>query len=288
MTAEMMGEKTILVGVDFGPCTKPALAYAVWLAKNTEANKIFLLHVIDYSLTPPAYLLPYLEFERARLSNDLKPWIKKIEDHGIPAEGRVVVGRIVETFNAVLTSTKACAIVLGYKSHPLRPSSSERLIKSIQVPLLVIRGDKAMNMEIGEVEIKRILCATDFSQHSVKAVEFAKAISEMSGADMDILHVIDPLPSNLKIDGEIKKKYLNEQREEAQRKMASLVGGRPDMRNFIREGIASEIIAKVAEETDASMLFSGVRGLSHLKGILLGSVADALIKSSPCPVMIVH
>ena len=66
------------------------------------------------------------------------------------------------------------------------------------------------------------------------------------------------------------------------------VGSDGLIRSFIREGVPSEVIAGVAEETDASILFMGGRGLSYFKGVLLGSVADALIKSSPCPVMVVH
>ena len=288
MTAETMSGKKIVVGVDLGPNTEPVSAYALWLAKVKEAAEICLLHVIDYGLTPPTYVIPYLEEEKARLNADLKTWTEKLNNLGMSAEGKLAVGRLNEAFHAAISSLQVCAIVLGYKSHPLRASSSERLIKSLEVPLLVVRGKKAMGVKLGAVDVKRILCATDFSQHSLKAFEFAKTISRASGAGIDIVHVVSPLPSGLEVDDEIRRRYSEEKREEAQRKMESLIGNDGLMRSFIREGVPSEVIAGVAEETETSILFMGGRGLSYLKGILLGSVADALIKSSPCPVMVVH
>ena len=288
MTAETMSEKKILVGIDLGPYTEQASAYALWLANAMGAAKICLLHVIDYGLTPPTYVIPYLEVEEARLDADLKTWTEKLNTLGMSAEGKIGLGRLSETFHAAISSLQVRAIVLGYKSHPLRASSSERLIKSLEVPLLVVRGKKAMGVRLGAVEVKRVLCATDFSQHSLKAFELAKTISGASGSGIDIVHVVSPLPSGLEVDEEFGRRYSEERREEAQRKMESLIGKYGSIRSFIREGVPSEVIASVAEETDASILFMGGRGLSYLKGVLLGSVADALIKSSPCPVMIVH
>ncbi len=87
------------------------------------------------------------------------------------------------------------------------------------------------------------------------------------------------------MDDEIERRHSEERREEAERKMESLIGKYGSIRSFIREGVPSKVIASVAEETAASILFMGGRGLSYLKGDLLGSVADALIKSSTCPVI---
>lgn len=283
-----MSEKKILVGVDLGPYTEMISAYAFWLAKVTEAGEICLLYVIDYGLTPPTYVIPYLEVEKARLDADLKTWTEKLNNLGMPAEGKIAVGRLSETFHAVISSLQVCTIVLGYKSHPLRASSSERLIKSLEVPLLVVRGKKAMDVRLGAVEVKRILCATDFSEHSLKALEFAKTISIASGSEIDIVHVVKPLPSGIEVNDEIRRRYSEDRREEAQRKTEPLIGKYGIIRSFVRAGVPSEVIASVAEETDASMLFMGARGRSYFKGVLLGSVADALIKASPCPVMVVH
>ena len=283
-----MNGKKILVGVDLGPQTEPISAYALWLANAIKATEICFLHVIDYGLTPQTYITPYLKVEKARLDVDLKMWTDKLCKLGVPAEGKIAIGRLSEVFLDAISSFHACTIVLGYKSHPLRASSSERLIRSLKAPLLVVRGKKAMGARLGDVDAKRILCATDFSRHSLEALELAKQISEASGSEMDIVHVIKPLPSGLKVDDAVRRRDLEDRREEARIQLKSLVGSSGVTRSFVREGIPSEVIASVAEETDASILFMGGRGRSNFKGALLGSVTVTLIKSSPCPVMVVH
>ena len=57
-----------------------------------------------------------------------------------------------------------------------------------------------MGVRLGTVEVTSILCATDFSQHSIKAVEFAKKICDASGAGIDVVQVINPLPSGLRVN----------------------------------------------------------------------------------------
>jgi hypothetical protein len=91
MTAETMSEKKILVGIDLGPYTDQVSASALWLANAKEAVKICLLHGIDYGLTPPTYVIPYLEVEEAQLDADLKTWTEKLNTLGMSAEGKIAV-----------------------------------------------------------------------------------------------------------------------------------------------------------------------------------------------------
>ena len=150
--------KKILAAVDLGPDTGRITAYARWFAGVTGAEEVRLIHVLDYGLTPPAYIQPYLERERGRLEGEIAKWAKKLIDGGVKATGTLEVGRLVETFHGVLESSGAGLVILGYKSHLMRASSSERLIKSLPVPLLVVRGEKPA----GVPDVKTILCALDF------------------------------------------------------------------------------------------------------------------------------
>ena len=276
--------KKILAAVDLGPDTGRITAYARWFAGVTGAEEVRLIHVLDYGLTPPAYIQPYLERERGRLEGEIGKWAKKLIDGGVKATGTLEVGRLVETFHGVLESSGAGLVILGYKSHLMRASSSERLIKSLPVPLLVVRGEKPA----GVPDVKTILCALDFSSHSLKALTLAKEICRVSGAELMLVHAVKPLRQDLGLSDDIKDRYLNEQRDEAREHMSALVGEDIAVRSVIREGAPYEVVAKVARETDASMLFMGARGLSYFKGVFVGSISDSLIKSSPCPVMIVH
>ncbi len=283
-----MGINKILAGIDLGPDTERVAAYALWLAQVTGAAGIGLIHVVDYALTPPAYVIPFLEAEKTRLDEALGKWVEKLTSFGTRAEGKIVFGRLIETFRMTMRALGPDIVVVGYKGHSVRASSSERLIKSLEIPLLVVRGKRADDANLGTVAIKKILCAVDFSEHSQKAFELARALTIASGSELDIVHVVKPFPPRLKARDEIKERYRKDRWDEAQNKMESLIGSANNVRSLIREGTPREVIIQAAEESGAAILFMGARGLSYLRGLLLGSVTDALIKSSPCPVMIVH
>jgi nucleotide-binding universal stress UspA family protein len=280
--------KRILAAVDLGPDTGRITAYARWFAGMTGAEEVRLIHVVDYGLTPPAYIKPYLEKEIGRLEREITEWTIRLINAGVKATGKMEVGRLIETFHAVLESFAADLVILGYKSHLMRASSSERLIRSLPIPLLVVRGEKPGEKLAGVPEVKTILCAVDFSSHSLKALDFAKEICAASGAELIVVHVVKPLRPDLGLSDEVKERYLKERREEAKDHISILIREHTAVRSVIREGAPYEVIARVAAETAASMLFMGARGLSYFKGVLVGSISDALIKSSPCPVMIVH
>jgi nucleotide-binding universal stress UspA family protein len=283
-----MKTNKIIAAVDLGPDTERITAYAFWLAMVTGAGEVSLIHVVDYGLTPPSYVMPYLEKEKGRLEAEINKWTERLRNSGLKAEGKIEVGRLVETFHGVIDSLGADALILGYKHHLVRASSSERLIKSLPIPLLIVRGKKAGDVTFGAVEMKTVLCAVDFSGHSIKALELAKKISGAGGAGLVVVHAVKPLHTGLEVGEGIRERYCKEHLEDAELKMAPLIAEDTGIRSVIREGAPCEVIARVAEETDASMLFMGARGLSYLKGVLMGSVSDALIKSSPCPVMIVR
>src|SRR5208283_4158568 len=104
---------------------------------------ISILNVMDYALTPPAYLLPYMEKEEEVSGMELKQWADRLKQCGASATVRLGVGMLVETFSKTINDFAVTAMVLGHKSHVIRTSSSERLIKSLNVPMLVVRGRKA-------------------------------------------------------------------------------------------------------------------------------------------------
>src|SRR5271157_2453805 len=149
-------KKTILAAVDFGADTEKVLSYALWLSQALADGDgvITMLNAMDYALTPPAYLLPYIEQEEDASGAELKKWADSLKAYGVTATGRIGVGRLVETFSKTICELSVAALVLMHKSHLIRTSSSERLMKSLAIPMLVVRGPKADRAVLGSVAIK--------------------------------------------------------------------------------------------------------------------------------------
>jgi nucleotide-binding universal stress UspA family protein len=279
----------ILAGIDFGPYSEIVEAYLLLFAKEMGAS-VFLVHVIDYLVTPPAYLATYLEEEKGVSEKKFTVIERRFLDAGIKTESEVVVGRLGESFERVVEKIDADMLILGFKSHPLRRSSSEKLIKGLQMPMLVVRGEKAESASTGSVKIRRILCPTDLSDTSRRSLEVAKDLKNIFSSRIDVVHVFPGYVIRDKIE------TLTD-RDKAMQDLIEQSKGRLDRflsdsgmkePGVIDEGKPDKRIISFAKKEDVDLIVMGARGLGFIKGMIIGSVTDAVLKSSPCPVLVVH
>ena len=290
----MISCNCILTGIDLGPDTEKNIAYAAYFASGTGAT-VRLLYIIDYLLTPPTYLSSYIEQEKKRDEKEMERLQALLNGFGVKSEFSVMLGRLHESFLKVISETSANLLVIGYKSHILRPSSSERLIKSLDMPMLVVRGKFADKASPGTVTIRKILCPIDFSSNSLKALSMAKGYADLFSAELHILHVV---PSHV-----IKEKWeqwikpQERERERFEEGLRSEAAGKLSQlkkefqipaEGVILQGTPGSLICSFADEGAYDMVVMGARGLSYLEGVLLGSTTEGVLKESPCPVLIVH
>jgi nucleotide-binding universal stress UspA family protein len=290
----MTSGKAVVCGIDLGPASGQVIAYAALFASSSGA-RVKLLYVLDYLLTPPAYLASYIEEEKKKEEEAMSRWKEMLVRSGIPAESIIMMGRLHESFTSVLGETGVELLVIGYKSHMFRPSSSERLIMSLKAPMLVVRPKAGDDPAIGSVRVNRIICPVDFSGNSGKAVAVARRYAADLPAELTLVHVI---PSHL-----IKEKWMvwsnmdNSDREhfdelmvsEAAAAMASFCSSLGvEKPGEIFHGNPGEVIPSLAAERDSDLIVLGARGLSYLQSMIIGSTTEQVLKSAPCPVLIVH
>jgi nucleotide-binding universal stress UspA family protein len=284
----------IVSGIDFGPDTEKNLAYTAYFASRTGAI-VRLLYIIDYLLTPPAYLASYVEEEKKREEEEMARLKVLLRGFAKKTESTVMLGRLHESFVKFIQETSADLLVIGYKAHLLRASSSERLIKSLAMPMLVVRGGRAEKASPGTVNIRKILCPIDFSENSRKAISTAKAYAGLFSADLHILHVIPSHVMKEKWEQWINPDEKNSQRFEEGLRSDAAAKLSQLMKEFnilteteIVQGASGQMICSAAEEGAYDMIVMGARGLSYLQGVLVGSTTETVLKASPCPVLIVH
>jgi nucleotide-binding universal stress UspA family protein len=287
--------RKILAAVDLGPDTERVLAYALWFARTAESDYgLHLLHVMDYTFTPPAYLMPYMEKEKADADTALRTWQERLSAAGVKSAHTVAVGRLVETFGASIKELSTGVLVLGHQSHLVRPSSSERLVRSLEVPVLVVRGQKAKGAALGAVAVRKIVCAVDFSDNSRRAMDFGRSLADKLSAELVMAHVVPELspdknPTALKNMSQTEREeYTRHLLQGAEENICSFLHGCGGMQSVVRGGAPYKTINEIAVEKDADLIVMGARGLSYIKGIVLGSVSESVLKSSPCPVMVIH
>ncbi|MGO9379028.1 MAG: universal stress protein [Dissulfurispiraceae bacterium] len=293
-----MEVKKIVTAVDLGPDTEAIISYATWLARLTgPGTSLMLLHVLDYALTPPSYLVRYIEDEKKQALAILGRWSLKLRDEQNVAAGyEVVMGRFIEAVGSYLREKRSDVLVIGHRHHMLRSSSAGRLIRSLRQPMLVVRGVKAKGIGLGAAEVRRILCPIDFSENSKKALCWAGSLAKNVDADLTVLHVHSDY--NLLIDKDEHKEakemesYYSDSLADAGIELSNLVkeidAGQQPVSVVTRSGDPVAAINGICSGTNIDLVVMGARGKAFFEGLLLGSVSESVVRASPCPVFILH
>lgn len=143
-------------------------------------------------------------------------------------------------------------------------------------------------------EFKTILFATDFSENSEYAFDYALAMARKYQALLAIVHIInEPVDLRGFYVPHISFESLEEEIEEGARKMMEKfcrthVSDYENYQTFIVPGIPYDEIIKKAEDLKADLIIMGTQGRSGLDHVLFGSTAEKVVRKSPVPVMTIR
>jgi nucleotide-binding universal stress UspA family protein len=145
--------------------------------------------------------------------------------------------------------------------------------------------------------ISRILMPVDYSDASREAVQFACYLAKHLGAALDIVHVWDRpayvADTVVVAQGGGKPKSLAEMiRENAEAEMKEFLAScqvSADVRvtSHLESGEPASTILRVAEKTGVDLVIVGTHGRTGVRHLLLGSIAEKLVRLSPVPVLTV-
>ena len=146
------------------------------------------------------------------------------------------------------------------------------------------------------MQVKRILVPVDFSAASLSALDEAIDLSRSLDAKLTAMFVLAPLhyPSTIEFMGNAVGLGLivDEQRKWAKKEMANLVarlakrGVKCDA--LLEHGPPQERIVETAKRIHADLIVIGTHGRKGLSHVVLGSVAERVVRTAPCPVLTVH
>lgn len=142
------------------------------------------------------------------------------------------------------------------------------------------------------VEFKRILVPTDFSETAERALDVAVELSKTFGATITLFHTYEvPLYTYQGVPA-VPMDYWTPLRNAATRRLEAAVADlrqrASDAKGLLTQGTPWEEILGAAKETDASLIVMGTHGRRGLKHVLLGSVAERVVRLSPIPVLTVR
>ena len=170
-------------------------------------------------------------------------------------------------------------------------------------------------MNLPDIQIKKILYATDLSESAVHAYAYAVSLADMYGARITILHVLAEFPGedfitnmiNTDTWEEIKNRHYTEARDQLIGKKRGQVAIKEVLQAFseeaktdgedqavvadevlIKNGTPAEVVVETAKELSCDLIVMGTHGHSAIADVLIGSTAKWVVRQSPIPVLVIR
>ncbi len=170
-------------------------------------------------------------------------------------------------------------------------------------------------MKLPNIQIKKILYATDLSESAVHAFSYAVSLANMYGAGITILHVLAEFPGeefianmiNTDTWKEIKSRHYSDARDELIGKKRDHVAIKEVLEAFseeaqavdedqtfvtdevlIKQGAPAETIVETSQELNCDLIVVGTHGHGVIADVLVGNTAKWVIKHSPIPVLVIR
>jgi universal stress protein A len=144
------------------------------------------------------------------------------------------------------------------------------------------------------IRLQRILLPTDFSTYSATATKYACELAARFDAELHLLHTLEihPISSPDFGMGLALPRYAEESRTAAEKAMTKVVdpqwsAGRKVFQAIVEGSPRAEIV-RYARDKDVDLIVIATHGRSGLSHVLIGSVAESVVRTAPCPVLTVR
>lgn len=140
---------------------------------------------------------------------------------------------------------------------------------------------------------EKILVPVDFSEHSAQALRTAADLSRRYDAQLTLIHVFDPVIYSLPeayvlfTPEQLDKVVGTLEAELAAAKQIAVEGGAARVETRLLHGFVATQILELAASSKVDLIVMGTRGRTGLSHLLLGSVAERVVRLAPCAVLTV-
>lgn len=294
----MSGWKSLMVGVDFTPCSASALRQAIRIAERTQAT-LHVVHVIETLVVMDLEeaLSPFQADIRAGLIQDAgKTWKEFTAD--VPeACGLELAVEIDNPVAAILRRVReqsADLLILG--THGTSPQDrgagtlATACVRKAMANVLLVRDP-----HVGP--FASVVACVDFSATSLKALEQAVRMAAHDGAALHVLHVFHAPWHRLHYRAptpQASPDYQTQYRDGLRRRLEAFCEPFRREMALLRTQYAlfdfpghGRGIAEFVAQVGGDLAVLGTRGRTNLRDVLLGSTAERVVRDAPCSILTV-
>ena len=262
---------------------------ATLLAREFDAS-VTILHAIDDD--QPELLINNEREVASKLLSDQARSLREIDD--VSCDHRIVLGDPFEGIAKSAEEIDPDILVIGpHRRQALKDiftgTTAERTIRTSNVPVLMANGAPTG-------PYRHILIAVDFSDCSSQAVRTVQQLGLAKRAAITVIHVFDApgtgLIAHSTMTDDEARKYIAGEESRAGKELAAFLNRlefAPAHRVLkFNETSAGERILSTANELSADLIVVGTHGRTGLSRLMLGSVAEEVLRSADHDVLAVH
>jgi nucleotide-binding universal stress UspA family protein len=288
----MLALKKILFPTDFSANADRALAHAVRLA-NFDSGEVIVQHVVDSYFEKHPHWATLFDLHELQKFMDM--YVETNMAASVPKESckvrvRTVIskGKPAEEISALAEREMVDLVVMGSAKGVI----SNQVIRMTNRPVLAVSAMRP-GTRPDDHEIKKIVVATDFSEHSKKVVQYAFDLKAAFDATVYMLYVIE---TSRAIEFAVRQGHftstIDKMREWANNQLINLTPNEflndPKVIRLVEYGAAGDTIADVAFEVDADLTIMGTHEYGTIHKHLLGTTTDKLLAKSATAVLTVR
>jgi nucleotide-binding universal stress UspA family protein len=287
-----MNIKRILCPTDLSPESDEAFRYAVALA-NAYGAKLFILNCREDFDSPNGTdngALPGLFIK------SIAPHLALTVPFRLDWEGVVVpsVNEIGKTIVTEAAKRGVNLIVMRSRRRPhsaaLLGSTAETVCRTAPCPVLVTHPHERewVGLTAGEIDLRRILVAYDFSSDAEVALQHGLSLSQEYQTELHLLHILnkaEPEEPELDWGRKIESAYTRAA-QKLQRAIPPEAFLWCRVLTSVRWGRTYQEVLKYAKEQKIDLICLGASGSDFSMGALFGSNVDRILRQAPCPVLI--
>ncbi len=291
--------KNIVVGVDFSYFSRCALRQAARIAGWNQA-KMHAVHVVDTSMVN--HLKEFWDCKRALIGSQdavekirnsaqaqLEEMVGKVEDASFHTDA--ITGTPFLELLRRVKDNSADLLVLGSNgsSDPSKGAGvlATKCVRKAATKVLLVRADHAG-------PFKKVIACVDFSESSYRVVEQAIRVAQQDGALLHLLHVFSApwkeatyVPRPSPEDEQHHSDSLSERMQIALQPFESEIHALQVETNVAENVRESDGIVQFIGDSAADLVVVGTRGRTGIRAILLGTVAEHIVREAPCSVLAV-
>lgn len=288
MSDERPWIKRILFATDFSRCAHHAEKLLTFFSMAYGAT-VDVVHVLE--LYPGVYAAVQ---DHEETDGQLAEVVRRLRPTAVSVTGHQQTGIPSVQICEFAIEHQADLIMMGTHGrtgldHIFLGSTAERVLTIAPCPVLTVRAPKGSDARhtSAPVACGQVVVPVDFSDCSLDALEYGTQIAKDFGASLTLLHVLEPVAyddDRMSAQQDRLKDGIDSQLRSY---VSAIQSAGVSVREVIRGGVPADTILECGRASDCGLIVMGTHGRRGISHVMRGSVAEAVLRRSTCPVLVV-